>query len=349
MADAPLPRPGAISALPPDRTSRFRLAAGVLAIAALWLVLRLGLLPALLAGLLVFVIVHVLTERMRFVHERKARLVAVALVGVVVVGGLSLAVFAALVFFRSETGGYALLLRKADEILRSWRTVLPAWAVQALPDDPEALRAMLGSWIRGHAAEVQRVGHEGSALLVRLVIGMVIGALVALRRADPDGGHGPLAAALAERVERFAEAFRRIVSAQLRIAAVNAALTALYLAVLLPLFGVHLPLVKTMVVLTLVAGMLPVVGNLLSNAVVVVVSLGVSPAVAVASLVYLAAIHKLEYLLNAKLVGDRIDARAWELLLAMLAMEAAFGIAGLVAAPFYYAWLKSELRAQRWI
>jgi predicted PurR-regulated permease PerM len=54
-------------------------------------------------------------------------------------------------------------------------------------------------------------------------------------------------------------------------------------------------------------------------------------------------IHKLEYFLNARIVGTRIQARAWELLLAMLVLEVAFGIAGLIAAPIYYAYIKSEL------
>ena len=36
---------------------------------------------------------------------------------------------------------------------------------------------------------------------------------------------------------------------------------------------------------------------------------------------------------------------SWELLLAMLAMEAAFGIGGVVAAPIYYAYVKRELSA----
>jgi predicted PurR-regulated permease PerM len=34
------------------------------------------------------------------------------------------------------------------------------------------------------------------------------------------------------------------------------------------------------------------------------------------------------------------------LLVAMLLMEAAFGIAGLIAAPIYYAYLKRELEAE---
>ncbi|MEO8747655.1 MAG: hypothetical protein ABI379_08380, partial [Rhodanobacter sp.] len=62
-----------------------------------------------------------------------------------------------------------------------------------------------------------------------------------------------------------------------------------------------------------------------------------------AALVFLVLIHKLEYFLNARIVGTQIRARAWELLLAMLLMEAAFGLPGLVAAPIYYAYLKREL------
>jgi predicted PurR-regulated permease PerM len=49
---------------------------------------------------------------------------------------------------------------------------------------------------------------------------------------------------------------------------------------------------------------------------------------------------------NARIVGSQIRARAWELLVAMLTMEAAFGIPGLVAAPIYYAYLKDELKSR---
>jgi predicted PurR-regulated permease PerM len=39
----------------------------------------------------------------------------------------------------------------------------------------------------------------------------------------------------------------------------------------------------------------------------------------------------------------QINARAWELLGAMLVMEALFGIPGVIAAPVFYAYLKTEL------
>ena len=68
--------------------------------------------------------------------------------------------------------------------------------------------------------------------------------------------------------------------------------------------------------------------------------------VASGSLAILVIVHKLEYFLNARIVGSQIRANAWELLLAMLLMESAFGLMGLVAAPIYYAYLKDELAAR---
>jgi predicted PurR-regulated permease PerM len=121
------------------------------------------------------------------------------------------------------------------------------------------------------------------------------------------------------------------------------------LLVALPLFGVKLHLQKTLVILTFVFGLIPVLGNLISNTAIVVISLGYSMPVAVSSLVYLIVIHKLEYFLNAKIVGGHIHAAAWEILAAMVILEAAFGIAGVVAAPILYAYVKGELTDRRLI
>ena len=86
------------------------------------------------------------------------------------------------------------------------------------------------------------------------------------------------------------------------------------------------------------------VRRLISNSVIVIVSLSHSFSAAAGSLVFLVVVHKLEYFLNARIVGQEIKASAWELLCAMLVMEAAFGLPGLVAAPIFYAYLKTELK-----
>ena len=88
-----------------------------------------------------------------------------------------------------------------------------------------------------------------------------------LRSHDP---FGPLAVALQARLARLGVAFRRVVFGQLRISAINTALTALYLLVGLRLAGVHLPLAKTMIAVTFLVGLLPVIGNLVSNTAIVV-------------------------------------------------------------------------------
>jgi predicted PurR-regulated permease PerM len=229
------------------------------------------------------------------------------------------------------------------EIIESSRARLPDWAREYMPDDAEGLKLALVDWLREHAGEVQLAGKEAGMALVHILVGMVIGALVSLREAGAAHSYRPLARALAARAALLGQAFRRMVFAQVRIAALNTLFTGIYLVVLLPLFGVHLPLIKTMLAITFITGLLPVVGNLISNTVIVVVSLSHSLDAVAGSLAFLIAVHKFEYFLNARIVGAQIRASAWELLLAMLVMEAAFGIAGVVAAPIYYAYLKGEL------
>ena len=246
---------------------------------------------------------------------------------------------------KGEGGSLSALLAKMADIIEDSRSTLPAWVVEFLPSNAQGVRDTLSQWLREHASELQSIGKDTGHALAQVLIGMVIGAMVSLRDALGDAERAPLARALAERIFRLGEAFRRIVFAQVRISALNTFFTAIYLVGVLPFFGVHLPLTKTMIVVTFLAGLLPVVGNLISNSVIVIVSMAHSPQVAFSSLGFLVVIHKLEYFLNARIVGGQINARAWELLTAMLVMESAFGIAGLVAAPIAYAWLKDELGA----
>ena len=326
--------------------TRSEYASWILAALALLFTLRLHLLPALIAGLLVYELVHVLAPLFaRHTTTRRAKAAAIVVVSLFVVGIVSAASFGIVVFMKGEGGSLSALLAKMADIIEDSRSTLPAWVVEFLPSNAQGVRDTLSQWLREHASELQSIGKDTGHALAQVLIGMVIGAMVSLRDALGDAERAPLARALAERIFRLGEAFRRIVFAQVRISALNTFFTAIYLVGVLPFFGVHLPLTKTMIVVTFLAGLLPVVGNLISNSVIVIVSMAHSPQVAFSSLGFLVVIHKLEYFLNARIVGGQINARAWELLTAMLVMESAFGIAGLVAAPIAYAWLKDELGA----
>jgi len=321
------------------------IAAWILAAAAMMVVLKLHLLPALFAGLLVYELVHILSRPLKIgkLRGRRAKIVVVALLATLIIALLSLMVWGGIAFFHGESDNVPALMQKMAEIVDEYRESLPSWLKGDLPGDPEGVREGFVQWLKVHAKEVQVIGREAGMIAIHVLIGMVLGALISLREVDSVDDYHPLARALVERAAKFGQAFRAVVFAQMRIAALNALFAAIYLGIVLPLFGVHLPLVKVLVALTFITGLVPVVGNVISNTAIVIVSLSNSLSVAGASLVFLVVIHKLEYFLNARIIGSQIHAHAWELLIAMILMEAAFGLAGVIAAPIYYAYIKSEL------
>ncbi|TAL71358.1 MAG: AI-2E family transporter [Rhodanobacter sp.] len=323
----------------------------LLAALALWLALRLHLLSALLAGLLVYELVQTAVPLLgRRISGDRARLVVVAMFGAIVVGLIVLLIFGIITFFRSELGNPELLWnQQLMPLVDKARAQLPAVLVDSLPDSVDDLRQGVTELARKHAVTLQLAGKETVRAFVHIVIGLVLGAVVALSHTRAVRRKGPLAVALRARCEHLARAFHDIVFAQIKISLVNTVLTAIFLLGMMPLAGYHVPLSKTLVVVTFIVGLLPVVGNLISNTAIAVAALSVSFGVGIAALVFLVVIHKLEYFLNARIVGSQIHARAWELLVAMLLLEAAFGLPGVVAAPIYYAWLKGELETARLI
>jgi predicted PurR-regulated permease PerM len=331
---------------------RLRIWTVAVVVLGLWLTLRLHLVPALLSGLLVYELVHALAPRISFGGMRgsSARLLTVGLIAAIVIGALVALTLLGIAFLRSEVAGPGtFMVRLADVIARSGES-LPAWLRAQLPADPESLRVMFVDWAREHVQEVQQVGRSVGVGFGHLLFGAIIGALICVREARGDdrprtrvGEH------LTARLSLLARVFRRVVFAQIKISALNTLLTAGYLYFILPALGVHLPLRKTMILVTFVAGLLPIIGNLISNTFIVLVSLSISFATAAGSLIFLLVLHKLEYFLNARIVGHQIKASAWELLCAMLVAEAAFGLPGLVAAPIFYAYIKDELKAIGWL
>lgn len=306
-------------------------------------VIRLGLFVPMLTGLVVYAAVLRLAPRLvpagaDVTHREKW--ISVALIAGVVVG-LFIAAGLGLHLFLRNGGGVQDLLQKIAEIVESASAYLPAWLVKALPQQ-ESLLPAIGAWLKAHAAEIGTFGLGAVKMLGYVLLGMLLGSMVAIHEVADEKAWGVISTRLLDQVTHLRNSLWQVAAAQLKISSVNTVLTALYLAVALPLFDIHLPLTKTLIVVTFLLGLLPIVGNLLSNTAITVISLSVSFEVAVASLAFLVTVHKLEYFVNARIVGSRINARAWELLLWMLIMERLFGPAGVVAAPIFYAWLKAE-------
>jgi predicted PurR-regulated permease PerM len=335
-----------------ERTNRIEIASLVLAAIGLVIVLKLGLIAALLSGLLAHQCAHMLASRHRQVGISRfgGKVIALTILGGLFAVGITYGTVRVANLLTGNSEGVVPLMQEMANAIDTARTHFPPWAQDYLPANVEELETQAATWLRSHAGTIGNLGESLGKMLVHVMIGLIIGGMIVL--ADPTQGYhhgrmpGPLARAMETRVTLLGRAFRRVVFGQVRISALNTLLTGIYLAAILPMFGIHLPLVKTMIAVTFIVGLLPVLGNLISNTVIVVVSLSVSLYVAIGSLVFLVAIHKLEYFINARIIGGQIRARAWELLLAMLVMEAAFGIPGVIAAPIYYAYVKYELSAR---
>ena len=333
-----------------SRDQIVRISSFVLAGLALVGVLVLHLLVPLLVGLLVYqLVISIIPLAQRWFNTGLAKMLVVGLFAAVIIAAIAGGVFGLISFFRSDIENLPHLLAKVSDILDRVRAGIPAFLGGYLPDDIADLQQKALDWLRAHVAELQMMGAHTLVTVAETIIAIVIGVVLSLREVRPHDNPGPLASQLTVRCERFAQAFRNVALSQLSISLLNTSFTAIYLVIGLHLFGVHLPLTKTMIAVTFIVGLLPIIGNLTSNTIVFIVSLAHSPAVALASLVFLVVIHKLEYFLGARIVGTRIKSAIWELLIAMMVMEALFGVPGLVAAPIYYAYLKSELLDARLI
>jgi predicted PurR-regulated permease PerM len=342
--------PEAQGPAPRTRPSNEEIAAWVIIGGLFLFVMFRNLVPGVVGGLVLYLILDRLSssfsKRMPGTAARPLALILVTLI----VGGIFIGVVALFVsFLRHHVDNIPAIMTKMADILQSTRAWLGGYGQDLIPEvmtDAETIKAALAAWLKEHAETLKLAGSTFSLALVHMIMGMLLAVLVFFRHVTHHVNRvpGTLSAALEQKVERFTNAFGRIASAQVKISFLNTSLTALYLLVALPLFGQHIPFATTIVFVTFVCGLIPVLGNLISNTVIVILSLGISPGCAIASLLFLIVIHKLEYLTNSRIVGGETDSQAWEILMAILIGETAFGVSGVVMAPILYAFVKRELR-----
>lgn len=144
---------------------------------------------------------------------------------------------------------------------------------------------------------------------------------------------------IATRFRTFYRSFATVMGAQVIISAINTVLTGIFVLV------THLPYGVVIMGVTFLCGLVPVIGNLISNTIVVGIGFTVSPAMALVALVFLVVIHKLEYLLNSKIIGWRIRNPLWLTLLGLIIGERLMGLPGLILAPVILNYLKLEASA----
>ena len=228
-----------------------------------------------------------------------------------------------------------------------------AWAQKRQIDLPftdfESLRQVVVNALGEEAHYFRNVANFAKAtttILVFSILGIVAaGSLFFKTGLDPYRGthrfknnlYSICCDAVSRRFRDFYRSFATVMGAQITISLINTALTAIFL------LAAQMPHAPLLIATTFLCGLVPIAGNLVSNTIIVFVALTVSLKLAISALVFLVVIHKLEYLLNSKIIGDRIRNPVWLTLIALILGERLMGVPGLILAPVVLNYLRVEM------
>ena len=177
--------------MPP--ASNFYYASSLLALLALLGVLWLGLLSALLSGLLVYNLVQFAAPQLGRlgVSSKLTKTIALSLLAVIFALLIAAAVASGVSQLTGGSENIVTLLKRMAEIIDTARIHLPVWSLDYVPADLQELEALAARLLREHAGQLQLVGRDVGVLLVHIVVGMVIGGLIAMSRSEPSREPGP--------------------------------------------------------------------------------------------------------------------------------------------------------------
>ena len=214
--------------------------------------------------------------------------------------------------------------------------------------DYASLKATAVGEVKDRMANVGRYAREAVLQLAMLIIGLFVAVSLFINarwdvEGDPHMVQGSLystvARELALRFETFYRSFATVIGAQILISLINTTLTAVFL------LWNGFSYATVLIVLTFLLGLLPIIGNILSNTLIVGVAFTIpetGPRMALFALIFLVVIHKLEYFLNSKIIGDRIKNPMWLTLIGLVIGEKLMGIPGMILAPVVLHYIKVE-------
>lgn len=227
------------------------------------------------------------------------------------------------------------VLPKIDEIGNRYGLNLPF-------QDMMELRAALVDALKEHSQSITK----SSGILTRGIFQALMGIFVAMlcfisdmRPANQNNLFDAVRLEFDVRMTHFMRGFEKVFAAQILVALINTGLTGAYLLIM------EIPYVPFLMLTTFVLGLVPIIGNVLSNTCVVGTALTISPKLAVISLGYLVFIHKTEYLLYTRIVGPKINTPMWQILIGILIGEALIGLPGIVLAPAILHYIREEMTA----
>jgi len=253
------------------------------------------------------------------------------------------AIACGLVFFLRRA--YVALPRMAETVIPAVVDYAAQQGVEMPFTDYASLKARVLTEVTEGLGSFGRHARAAAFTIAQLVVGLVVAVSLFLSarwgeepdaQTAPDSLYATVVRELRERCRTFYRSFSRVIGAQLLISAINTVLTAAFL------LWHEFPHMLVLTIVTFLCGLLPIVGNILSNTLIVGVAFTLSPKMALFALLFLVFIHKLEYFLNSKIIGERIRNPMWLTLLGLVLGEKLMGIPGMILAPVVLHYIKVE-------
>jgi predicted PurR-regulated permease PerM len=210
-----------------------------------------------------------------------------------------------------------------------------------------SLRSFALDSVREQLPLISSLTRSAAKQFVLVLAGVVIAASLYLTpggerfesRAESGNMYAAIWRELSARFRSFYRSFTEVMKAQLVIATINSGMTSIFL------LTIAMPHTPMLVAITFLCGLLPIIGNLISNSIIVCVGFTVSPQVGLSALVFLIVLHKLEYFLNSKVIGERIKNPVWLTLVGLIVGERILGIPGIILAPVFLHFFRVEASA----
>jgi len=205
-------------------------------------------------------------------------------------------------------------------------------------------------WIQGHLSGTFEFIKRTGTTVFLFIFALILNLLIACRVASGNGAKTNESSSkdslleyfstfITEKISCFYSYFKQVMAAQVIISAINTVLTVILLIIL------GIPHKITLGVFCFLFGLIPVVGNLISNTVICLAAfLWSGTWQAVVILIFLVGIHKLEYFLNGKIVGHIVKLPVYLALLALLIGESMFHISGMIVAIPALLFIRNEMK-----
>lgn len=227
------------------------------------------------------------------------------------------------------------VLPKIDEMALQYGVVLPF-------DNLRELRELALDALR---VNLRGISHA-SGILGKGFFQVIVGVFVAIfcfmaDHTAPTQGNffDAVRRELDARIEIFMIGFEKIFGAQVIISAINTVITGIFL------LSIGMPFAHFLTLACFLLGIIPIVGNVMSNTIIVGTALTVSPQLAVFTFIFLVVSHKIEYLLNSQIMGTRLNTPVWQMLIGLLVGEALLGFTGMILAPAILHYIREEMVA----